>query len=307
MIKRKNVFRNLIALGVVCMSMNMGAMSANALEMVYPPTRTVNDYNVYKLPDNTTKSSVNNNQKNLEKNTNKTIEDYIIPSSAKVKTVESYIVDKYEDVLTKSTNDLLTNKEYKDTYTVSEDGKVTLENNKEITKKLLNTNYTIGQKLNPEYIIIHDTGNRSAGADTMAHYNYWTSGNSEKTSAHYVVDDETVMQLLEHDQVGWHTGVLFTKNPKVPQAVNKNSIGIELCVNEDGDFMETMKNGIALTKYLMDEFDIPAERVITHNDATGKICPAMMIQDNPSLWKLFKAEISNTEEETKIADTLAMP
>lgn len=298
MMKRKNVFRNLLTLCAVCLSLNIGTMSVSALEMIYPPTRTVNDYNVYKLPENISKTT---------NNTKKTIEDYIIPSNTKVKTVESSMVARYGDLETETTNDLLTNKEYKEKYTISEDGKVTLENNKEITKKLLNTNYTVGQKLNPEYIIIHDTGNRSAGADTMAHYNYWTSGKSEKTSAHYVVDDETVMQLLEHDQVGWHTGVLFTKNPKVPQAVNKNSIGIELCVNEDGDFMETMKNGIALTKYLMDEFDIPAERVITHNDSTGKICPAMMIQDNPSLWKLFKAEISKTEEGNKVADTLSMP
>lgn len=291
MMKRKKVFKKLLTLGTICLSLNIGTMSVSALEMIYPPTKTVSNNNVY----------------NIENNTKSTIEDYIFPSISKVKTVASSLEEKYEDISATKTNDLLTDKEYKETYTVSEDGKVTLENNKEITKKLLNTNYTVGQKLNPEYIIIHDTGNRSAGANTMAHYNYWTSGKSEKTSAHFVVDDSTVMQLLELDQVGWHTGVLFTKNPKVPQAVNKNSIGIELCVNEDGDFMETMKNGIALTKYLMDKFDIPAEKVITHNDSTGKICPAMMIQDNPSLWKLFKAEISKTKEETKVADTLSMP
>ena len=290
MMKRKKVFKKLLTLGTICLSLNMGTMSVSALEMIYPSTKTASN-NVY----------------NVENNTKSTIEDYIFPSISKVKTVASSLEEKYEDISATKTNDLLTDKEYKETYTVSEDGKVTLENNKEITKKLLNTNYTVGQKLNPEYIIIHDTGNRSAGANTMAHYNYWTSGKSEKTSAHFVVDDSTVMQLLELDQVGWHTGVLFTKNPKVPQAVNKNSIGIELCVNEDGDFMETMKNGIALTKYLMDKFDIPAEKVITHNDSTGKICPAMMIQDNPSLWKLFKAEISKTKEETKVADTLSMP
>lgn len=309
MLKRKKMIKTLLAIGTIGLSLNFGVTNVSATETQYPPVRTVNNYNVYKPIKTKTES---NTDKSIVKETTKAkgsvIADYE-PTST-LKTVDVPVLDYFTDVVTKSSDNLFTSVENQETYTISEDGKVTLANNRTIEKKLLNTNYSVGQTLQPEYIIIHDTGNRGSGADADAHYKYWTSGRSEKTSAHFVVDEDTVMQLLELDQVGWHTGKMFTNNPEVPQAVNKNSIGIELCVNEDGNFIETMKNGIELTKYLMKEYNIPAEKVITHNQATGKICPAMMIKDNPALWKLFKAEISKvdkTETELKIADTLARP
>ena len=55
-----------------------------------------------------------------------------------------------------------------------------------------------------------------------------------------------------------------------------------------------MKNAIELTKYLMFKHNIPASNVITHNDATGKICPRMMLEDRPTLWPTFKSAVGSS-------------
>lgn len=294
----KKQLKGLLSLSLVCLSLGSTQLNSNALSSS-EISKTISTFSIYN-PFNLSNEAGENTNSRV-----KSIEDYIMPSSA-LKIVNNDLNEDYLNIDTQITSDLLTSSIKKQTYTIDENNEVTLENNIKVTKKLLNKNYTVGKELNPEYIIIHDTGNRVAGANALSHYSYWSKPNSAKASAHYVVDSNTVMQLLEHNQVAWHTGFLFVSNPEVPQAKNGNSLGIELCVNEDGDFMETMKNGIALTKYLMDLYDIPAERVITHNQSTGKICPAMMIKDNPALWKLFKAEISSSSNEEKV-DILAMP
>lgn len=52
---------------------------------------------------------------------------------------------------------------------------------------------------------------------------------------------------------------------------NQNSIGIEICVNANGDYNKAFNKTVELIKYLMGELGIPAERVVRHYDASGKI------------------------------------
>ena len=177
-----------------------------------------------------------------------------------------------------------------------ESGNVILENGLKLEKNLLTDNYTKGVKITPEYIVIHDTANEAVGANVDMHRRYWSR--PVGTSAHYIVDDSKAMQLLENDWFGWHTGVLFTDHPKMPQVKNSNSIGIEIAVNKDGDFDKSFQNAISLTKYLMKELNIDADHVVTHDDATGKGCPHKMLQEHPEYWKLFKHEI-RSEDNTK--------
>ena len=42
----------------------------------------------------------------------------------------------------------------------------------------------------------------------------------------------------------------------------------------------------------MNKYNIPAENVVMHRDASGKTCSRMMIEDRPSLWPYFKDRIS---------------
>lgn len=82
-------------------------------------------------------------------------------------------------------------------------------------------------------------------------------------------------------------------NPNVADCTNANSIGIEICVNSDGNYTAARKNAIALVQYLIQTTGIPASRVIRHYDAKGKYCPRKML-DTPSLWTDFKSQIGST-------------
>ena len=77
---------------------------------------------------------------------------------------------------------------------------------------------------------------------------------------------------------------------------NQNSIGIEICVNSDGDYTKAFENAIELTKQLMNELNIPVERVIRHYDASRKVCPYSMAENSWELWERFKDELVKKEE-----------
>lgn len=160
-------------------------------------------------------------------------------------------------------------------------------NGVEINKQLININYSKGVTTTPKYIVIHDTDNRRVGSNAQANRDYFANHPNAQASAHYTVDQSNIIQVLEDNWMGWHVG--DGRNTPIK---NSNTIGIELCVNADNDFNKTLENGIALTKYLMKKHNIPASNVVRHYDVSGKICPKMMIKDDPSLWVYFKSVIS---------------
>ena len=57
---------------------------------------------------------------------------------------------------------------------------------------------------------------------------------------------------------------------------------------------DTTKNAIALTKYLMKKYNIPAYNVVRHYDVTHKSCPKPWVE-NPNLWFSFKAKIAEAD------------
>lgn len=156
-----------------------------------------------------------------------------------------------------------------------------------VNKQLIDINYSQGVTINPKYIVIHDTDNRQAGANAMANRNYFANHPNAKASAHYIIDEGNIIQALEDTWKGWHVG--DGNNPNIN---NSTTIAIELCVNKGNDFDKTLENGVELTKYLMNKYNIPAENVVMHRDASGKTCSRMMIEDIPSLWTYFKERIS---------------
>lgn len=157
-----------------------------------------------------------------------------------------------------------------------------------LSKQLIDINYSKGVTTVPRYIVIHDTDNRKFGANAQANRDYFANHPDAQASAHYTVDQNNIIQVLENNWRGWHVG--DRSNPIIN---NSNTIGIELCVNVDNDFNKTLENGIALTKYLMEKYAIPAQNVVRHYDVTGKICPKYMIWDKPQLWEYLKSAISN--------------
>lgn len=167
----------------------------------------------------------------------------------------------------------------------------TIINGIRINKQLINRNYEKGVRIIPKYIVIHDTDNRAVTANAMANRNYFANHENAKASAHYIVDESNIVQALEDRWMGWHIG----DGPDNGSAQNNNSIAIELTVNADGNFDKTYENGIELTKYLMNKYNISPENVIMHNDASGKICSKMMIKDRPGMWQEFKRRIGCTQ------------
>ena len=161
----------------------------------------------------------------------------------------------------------------------------------QITKKLIKYNHSGINK--PAYIVIHETGNTDIGADAERHYRYFNSGD-RGASAHYFVDDKQIIQVVEDNVQSWHNGKKYVSNPAVPQCNNSNSIGIEICVNQDGDYSKAVANAVELTKELMKELNISAHKVIRHYDSCGKQCPAKMLRE-PKLWTDFKKAIQGVQ------------
>ena len=138
-----------------------------------------------------------------------------------------------------------------------------------------------------KYIVIHDTGNKSKGSDADAHFKYFNGGN-RNSSADFFVDDTKVLQV--NDYTKYYTWQVGDGKGKYG-ITNQNSVGIEICVNADGDYYKAFENAVELTKYLMKELDIPADRVVRHYDASRKNCPASMSDGNWVMWKEFKEKI----------------
>jgi N-acetylmuramoyl-L-alanine amidase CwlA len=141
-----------------------------------------------------------------------------------------------------------------------------------------------------KYIVIHETDNYSKGAGARTHAKAQHDGNFADMSVHYYCGSDGIYQAAEHTCKCWHIGREYGGNHSVHDATNNNSIGIEICVNQDGNYTTARQNAIELVKYLLQTTGIPASRVIRHFDAKGKYCPRKMM-DNPALWTDFKAQI----------------
>jgi N-acetylmuramoyl-L-alanine amidase CwlA len=152
-----------------------------------------------------------------------------------------------------------------------------------------------------KYIVIHETDNFKKGADGLAHAKAQSNGNLS-TSVHFYCGSDGIYQVAELDKSTWSIGRTYKEDRPIMDATNYNTINIEICVNEDGDYEVARQNAIDLVKYLMKELNLSADRVIRHYDAKGKYCPRKMM-DNPKLWTSFKEAIegkTETKVETKV-------
>ena len=146
----------------------------------------------------------------------------------------------------------------------------------------------------PIAIVVHDTGNSSAGADADANFRYFNSGN-RNASADFFVDDHSIIRANDYNKYyTWHCGdKLPNSGPFYGIVGNYNSVGIEICINKDGDYDKAYQNAVELVQYLMKELNIGIDKVIRHNDVSGKICPGSMAGDNWALWWKFKNLVAN--------------
>ena len=72
---------------------------------------------------------------------------------------------------------------------------------------------------------------------------------------------------------------------------NRNSIGIETCINKGVDYNQVMRNTANLVANLLTFFDLDPSRVLQHRNFSGKLCPQVMIEND--LWKDFNNVVEN--------------
>jgi N-acetylmuramoyl-L-alanine amidase len=141
-----------------------------------------------------------------------------------------------------------------------------------------NKNVRPGIKRKPTYITIHETDNTSVGANAVAHARLQASGNSRQASWHYQVDDKEIWQSVPDDEVAWHAG-----DGQGPG--NMKSIGVEICVNRDGNYEQAKQNAAWLVRQLMKKHNIQINNVVQHHHWSGKNCPRIMREQNG--WSAF--------------------
>jgi hypothetical protein len=152
--------------------------------------------------------------------------------------------------------------------------------------KQINYNYSKNVTMIPKYLVIHETNNIGVGANANAHYRYWNRDSGANASTHFVVDNKEIYQMLKLNQVAWHVG----DNRGHSSITNMNSIGIEIAVNQDGNYEVARQNTIQLTINVMKSLNMDITQLKRHYDASGKLCPLKMIE-TPSLWTDFVNQV----------------
>lgn len=135
----------------------------------------------------------------------------------------------------------------------------------------INTKARSGQKRIIKYIVIHETDNYEKGVGAFNHAKYLKDNNTSSTSWHYTVDDKEIYHHIPDDERANHAGDNYG---------NEYGIGIELCVNVDGNFEKTFENASKLVAYLLKSYNLDIDAIKTHHDFSGKDCPHSILKNN---------------------------
>ncbi|WP_051280468.1 peptidoglycan recognition protein family protein [Anaerovorax odorimutans] len=169
-----------------------------------------------------------------------------------------------------------------------------------LTTNLTTINYSSGRSRNNiKYLVFHYTANN--GDTAAGNANYFKS-TYRSASAHYFVDKNNVVQVVNDSDTAWHCGdnQKYTNGGASMKNIvtNYNSIGIEMCSDKvNGQYViteSTQANAIELGKILMNKYGIPISNVFRHYDITGKICPEPFVADE-SQWINFKERLKEDE------------
>lgn len=150
-------------------------------------------------------------------------------------------------------------------------------------------------------IVVHWTGNESAGADAVGNRNYFNrtwKGTQKKAlesdgspfryaSAHLNVDDHQLVEVLPWKkgvaEMGYHVGGTYVDgicNKLGTSYPNDSTIGLEICVNADGNFSKTYWNAVGVIAWMLSEHGLGIDALIRHYDVTHKQCPMFFVEDS---------------------------
>lgn len=139
--------------------------------------------------------------------------------------------------------------------------------------------YTMPNEDNILWIVVHETGMKTVGLFAEVFDNtQWNRayGNSKPDSVswHYTVDDNKIIQNYEDNIAAWHAGDVSTIG-----GGNRNGIGIEMCINADGEYDASLRNDARLVASLLIKYNLNMANVKRHRDFMLKDCPETMIKD----------------------------
>ncbi len=168
----------------------------------------------------------------------------------------------------------------------------------EIIKDITNTNKTISNNRKIEYLVIHYVGAVSTAKNNASYFKNTYRG----ASAHYFVDDNEVVQVVEDKNIAWHCG----NDVYYSGARNSNSLSIEMCCYKmsNGNLnvsSDTEARAIELSKELIKKYNIPIENVVRHYDVTHKNCPAPFVTDEEK-WNNFKKKLQEESTSEEYSD-----
>lgn len=144
-----------------------------------------------------------------------------------------------------------------------------------------------------KYIVVHYTGSgTSAKGAAKANCQYFGRANRD-ASAHYFIDDGSIYEYADpEDYYTWHCGDGHGKYG----ISNSNSIGIEVCINGNKPYTDAEIDRLTwLVQKLMKQFDVDADHVVRHYDASRKACPYYYTPSGKggnSAWKKLHATIT---------------
>ena len=145
-------------------------------------------------------------------------------------------------------------------------------------------------------LVIHYTANTNKGANAVANRNYFNN-TTNSCSAHYIIDDKQIIRCVPDSEVAYHCGAnkytTLGTSLREGTAYSPNffTVGVEMCVNSDGDWNKTYQNTVEFVAKFLKEHGLTIDNLLRHYDITGKNCPAMMIDEKE--WRKFKQAVQN--------------
>jgi len=147
--------------------------------------------------------------------------------------------------------------------------------------------------INPmNFITIHNTGNSNRGANARAHASYLRGDVAAgiPVSWHYTVDEGGAFQHLPDNETAFHAG-----DGSGPG--NRQSIGIEICQNADGNLLVATDNAVILCAILCTRHNISIKNIVQHNRWANKNCPQELRAGRPYSWDAFIRKVEGLVKE----------
>lgn len=107
----------------------------------------------------------------------------------------------------------------------------------------------------------------------LQHRSAYETNDPRAASWNYQVDAYSIYQSFGDDVVCWHAG-----DGTSIGTGNSNGIGIEMCVNQDGNYEGTLMNNAKLVAYFMLKYNLNFDNVKRHADFAKKECPSYLIR-----------------------------